>query len=263
MKGLIIILFMFLLSGFTTFSQSAIQKETLPEIKHISAVAQDVICIEVDEGRLLPIIQIPYHAEPSDIITINSRTPLGEPRSVSIDRNGKHLGNLVGKDRKTLVILERVVGVKLDSAAAELSANYMIHSFGHNEYEKAISPLKVWRKTKPTNWAIDTGWPGKAYTARHYLYLKLPYSLKKGESYLLQFPGLNLQKNNIHYTHDPANKRSDAVHVSQIGFRADDPCKYAYLSAWMGTGGAIPILRMSNFQLLKSIQINVFFPAKE
>jgi endoglucanase len=250
MKGLIIILFMFLLSGFTTFSQSAIQKETLPEIKHISAVAQDVICIEVDEGRLLPIIQIPYHAEPSDIITINSRTPLGEPRSVSIDRNGKHLGNLVGKDRKTLVILERVVGVKLDSAAAELSANYMIHSFGHNEYEKAISPLKVWRKTKPTNWAIDTGWPGKAYTARHYLYLKLPYSLKKGESYLLQFPGLNLQKNNIHYTHDPANKRSDAVHVSQIGFRADDPCKYAYLSAWMGTGGGYTYPENIDFSLI-------------
>jgi endoglucanase len=237
MKGLMIISFIHLLSGFTTFSHSAIQNQTLPEIKHVSAVAHDVICIEVDEGRLLPIIQIPYHAEPSDIITINSRTLLGEPRSVGVERNGRHLGDLVGKDRKTLVILERVVGVKLDSAAAELNANYMIHSFGHKEYKRGISTLKVWRKTKPTDWAIDTGWPGKAYTARHYLYLKLPHSLKTGEAYLLQFPGLNLKKTNIHYTHDPINNRSDAVHVSQIGFRADDPCKYAYLSTWMGSGG--------------------------
>jgi endoglucanase len=238
MKGYTIILILLhFLFGFETFSQPAIQNEVLPEIKHVSAVAPDVICIEVDEGRLLPIIQIPYHAEPSDVITVNSRTPLDEPRSVSVKRNGKHLGDLVGKDRKTLVILERVVGEKLDSAAAELNSSYLINSYGHKEYEKPVYPLQIGRKTKPTNWAIDTGWPGKAYTARHYLYLKLPYSLQAGKSYLLQFPGLNLKKNRFHYTHDPTYNRSDAVHVSQIGFRSGDPLKYAYLSTWMGTGG--------------------------
>lgn len=238
MKGYTVILILLhFLFGFETFSQPAIQNEVLPEIKHVSAVAPDVICIEVDEGRLLPIIQIPYHAEPSDVITVNSRTPLDEPRSVSVKRNGKHLGDLVGKDRKTLVILERVVGEKLDSAAAELNSSYLIRSYGHKEYEKPVYPLQIGRKTKPTNWAIDTGWPGKAYTARHYLYLKLPFSLKTGESYLLQFPGLNLKKNRFHYTHDPTYIRSDAVHVSQIGFRSGDPLKYAYLSTWMGTEG--------------------------
>lgn len=239
LKVLTIIVFLIHpLCGFSTaFSQSDFQDRIIPEIKHVSAVAHDVICIEVVEGRLFPIIQIPYHAEPSDIITINSRTPLGEPRSVNVKRNGAHLGTLVGKDRKTLVILERVVGEKLDSSAADLSSSYAISTFGNSEYDKTISPLEVWRKTKPTNWAIDTGWPGNAYTASHSIYLKLPYTLKIGESYLLQFPGLNVKNNSIHYTHDPANNRSEAVHVSQIGFRTDDPYKCAYLSTWMGTGG--------------------------
>jgi endoglucanase len=36
--------------------------------------------------------------------------------------------------------------------------------------------------------------------------------------------------------HDPVYVRSEAVHTSQIGFRADDPDKNAYLSVWMGNG---------------------------
>ena len=38
---------------------------------------------------------------------------------------------------------------------------------------------------------------------------------------------------------DPARLRSEAIHVSQVGFRPDDPAKIAFLSCWMGNGGGV------------------------
>ena len=38
---------------------------------------------------------------------------------------------------------------------------------------------------------------------------------------------------------DSAKLRSDAVHVTHLGFRPDDPAKVAFLSTWMGNGGGL------------------------
>jgi endoglucanase len=210
-----------------------------PHISHLSVVAPDVLCIEIDACKIIPVIQIPYQADSSDVITVSGKTLLGEPRDMFVERNGFPLGCLVGHDRKTLALHERIVGKHLDTTAADIPGNYLIRSFTDENYKKALEPSSVSRKTKPTGWT-DTSWKlakEQFYTAKHYLYLTLPYSLKSGQAYLINLPGLDLDQSAVYYVHDPVQVRSDAVHVSQIGFRADDPDKNAFLSLWMGKAG--------------------------
>lgn len=40
-------------------------------------------------------------------------------------------------------------------------------------------------------------------------------------------------------TYEPSRLRSEAVHVSHLGFRPDDPAKVAFLSCWLGSGGPL------------------------
>ncbi len=210
-----------------------------PQITHVSVVAPDVLCIEVDACKIIPIIQIPYQADPSDVVTVGGKTLLGEPRDMFVSRNGFPLGSLVGPDRKTLVLHERIAGKHLNTTVADLTSSYLISSLTDENYLQPVLPLQVSRKSKPTAWT-DTSWKlnkEQFYTAKHYLYLKLPNPLKTGHAYLINLPDLNLKNSAYYYVHDPVQVRSEAVHVSQIGFRADDPDKNAFLSLWMGKEG--------------------------
>ena len=227
-----------------------------PQLSNVAVVAPDVLCIEIDDCRILPSIQIPYQADPTDVILESGVTGLGEKRVMYVVRNGFPLGTLVGVDRKTLAMYERIVGKHMDTNVADITSSYLISSPGDNNYGKALSPEKVWRKTKPTDWT-NTSWQlasqpdtSQLYTAKHYLYLKLPYSLKTGQSYLISLPALNLNRSAVYYVHDPAYVRSEAVHVSQIGFRADDPEKNAFLSLWMGNGGGYTYPENLDFSLI-------------
>jgi len=210
-----------------------------PVVGNVAAVAPDMICIEIDACRIIPCIQIPYIRDQTDVVTESGKTPLGEIRNMYVVRNGFPLGTLVGLDRKTITLYERLVGKHLDTGVADRTTSYRISSQGDNNYSKGVNPAKVSRKSKPTGWT-DTSWQiGKSqtYTAKHYLYLKLPFPLKAGQTYLISAPDLNLNHSSFYYVHDPVTVRSEAVHVSQIGFRSDDPDKNAFLSLWMGNGG--------------------------
>jgi endoglucanase len=223
-----------------------------PQISNVAAVATDVLCIEIDDCRILPIRQIPYIADSTDVVSVSGTTGLGEKRVMSVVRNGFPLGTLVGIDRKTIALYDRIVGKHLNTNVADTTASYLISSPSDNNYSKALPPVKVWRKSKPTGWT-DTSWQlGRLqqYTAKHYLYLKLPFSLKTGQSYLISLPELNLNHSAFYYVHDPVFVRSEAVHVSQIGFRADDPDKNAYLSLWMGNGGEYTYPENMTFSLI-------------
>ncbi len=223
-----------------------------PQISHVSVVAPDVLCIEIDDCKIIPIRQIPYQADSADIVTVATKTLLGEPRDMFVTRNGFPLGSLVGPDRKILVLHERIAGKHLDTAVADLASSYSISSSTDINYNKPVTPLAVSRKSKPTAWT-DTSWKlakEQFYTANHKLYLKLPYPLKTGDAYLISLPALNLTSSSYYYVHDPVYVRSEAVHVSQIGFRADDPDKNAFLSLWMGNGGGYTYPENLNFSLI-------------
>ncbi len=225
-------------------------KQVLPKINHVCAVASDVICIEVNDCKILPAFQIPYQADSSDVVTIKNYSPLGEPNTVRVSRNGFQLGMLVGKERETLTIYERLNGVHLNTNLADDPINYSISSISEKNYEMNTAPLQVWRKSKPTNWPEENRHGGEFYTAKHFIYLKLPFTLKNKETYFVKLNGLNVEQPAFYYVHDPALIRSEAVHVSQIGFRADDPDKSAFLSLWMGTGGGYTYPENTTFSLI-------------
>ena len=221
-----------------------------PRLTNVAVVAPDVLCIEIDDCRILPAIQIPYQADPTDVVTPKAYSTLGETRTMRVARNGFPLGMLVGKDRKTITLYERIVGKHLNTNVADTTASYLISSPGDNNYSKALPPVKVWRKSKPTNWTEEDRFGGEFYTAKHFLYLKLPYSFKSGNAYLISLPALNLNRSAVYYVHDPAYVHSEAVHVSQIGFRSDDPEKNGYLSLWMGNGGGYAYPENLEFSLI-------------
>ena len=209
-----------------------------PRIENVATVAPDILCIEVSACRILPAVQVPYQQDPGDVITVKNYSPMGEENTVRVERNGFPLGMLVGPGLKTITIYERLAGRHLDTGVADKSANYSIISAGDRNYRDKLSPEKVWRKSKPANYPEENRHGGEFYTAHHYIYLKLPYPLIAGETYFVSLPELALDKSAFYYVHDPMFVRSEAVHASQIGFRADDPEKNAFLSVWMGTGGA-------------------------
>jgi endoglucanase len=210
-----------------------------PAVVNVSAVGPDILCLEIDACRIIPAIQVPYRKDTADVITESGLTGLGEKRNMIVVRNGFPLGALAGKDRQIITIHERVAGKHLDTGKADIPENFLISSTGDDNYLSPVSPDTVFRKSRPTGWT-DTSWQldrTQFYTAKHFLYLILPYPLKPGSTYLISMPALNLDHSAVYYVHDPVFARSEAVHVSQIGFRADDPDKNAFLSVWMGNGG--------------------------
>ena len=224
--------------------------QPLPQIVNIAAVASDILCIEVDACRILPVIQIPYQADTSDVITIKNYSKLGEKITMRVVRNGFPLGMLEGLDRKTITLHDRIVGKHLDLSKADNPQNYMVCSPGDQNYAKGVTPKMIWRKSKPTNWPEENRHGGEFYTAKHFLYLKLPFPLLTGQSYLIKLPELNLSQSAFYYVHDPLFVRSEAIHSSQIGYRSDDIDKNAFLSVWMGNGGGITYPESTIFSLI-------------
>jgi endoglucanase len=70
--------------------------------------------------------------------------------------------------------------------------------------------------------------------------------------YTVRFRELDLDRAAVDYIHDAETVRSEAVHTSQIGFRADDPAKCAFLSIWLGTGGAHSYPQRLRFSLIEA-----------
>jgi endoglucanase len=129
-----------------------------------------------------------------------------------------------------------LVGETLDTEWAQRPGSYTIQSDDDPAYAAGVSPMAVHRKTKPTDMAQTSVW-SFAFPLRHYLYLRLPEPLAEGATYHVQLDEGPLPA--LDYTHDPGLARSEAVHVSQLGFRPSDPAKVAFLSCWMGDGGPL------------------------
>ena len=85
----------------------------------------------------------------------------------------------------------------------------------------------------------------------HTVFLELPYNLKQGKTYAIDFKGNSLK--DIKFTHDLQTTRSEAVHVSHLGFTPNDPAKVAFLSTWMGNGGGLSYGKKVKFWLVDEV----------
>jgi len=103
-------------------------------------------------------------------------------------------------------------------------------------YGGGVQPLAVDLKTRPHEVSRVAGWEFEA-PLEHHFYFRLPRPLVEGASYALSVADGGPQVPS--YTHATRTTRSEAVHVTQVGFRPDDPSKRAFLSTWTGTGGGL------------------------
>ena len=208
-------------------AEAAAPAADTPRLDRVAAVAPDVLCFTIHTGRKIPAHQIPYVADPADKAEGNDR---------AVRRNGALLGWLAGRDEKVVFVPDRLTGTKLDVAKADQVSSWRLSSKGDSGYRKPHGPLQVWRKSKLTDLAHIDAWTWDA-PMEHAVFLKLPKPLVAGKTYDLECPGLRLPGRS--FVFDAATLQSPAIHVTQVGFRPDDPAKVAFLSCWMGTGGGL------------------------
>lgn len=213
--------------------RSAIATAPAPEIQAVFPISSEIIGLEVQAGSLQHAQQTPYQAQVGDRREPESDQP---DASIWLKRNQKVIGSLVGPDQDMLYGFDRLISQPLDTRWADNPLHYRLSSPDDTHYAIAQHPTAVFRKTKPS----DRGRVGHheiAWPLNHRLYLQLPMALRVGKTYRLELSGQKLPPQTWQY--QPMEQWSEAIHVSQIGFRPDDPVKVAFLSTWLGSGGAL------------------------
>ncbi|NDJ16069.1 glycoside hydrolase family 9 protein [Myxacorys almedinensis] len=204
-----------------------------PQIKVSQAylVKPDILALRIDSGQMVLGKQVPYQKQFGD--QVKQPRPTGDDW---VRRKGQEIGSLVGKQRNILRTFDQVVGERLDPQWADRQTSYQISSSNDSGYSSDKTPTAVFRKSKPTNMARIGSWKFD-FPIAHTVYLKLPSALQPGKTYQVNFSGENVEK--LAFKYEPNVTRSEAVHVSQLGFHPNDSAKVAFLSTWMGNGGKV------------------------
>ena len=216
-------------------------------IEDVYTVQPDILAVSLIDGKIIRGKKEPYIKKEGD--TVDS--PDWEKW---IHRDGKIIGAAVGPDSSKIKYLDDFKPGIIEKTYKQvgfiiLNAKkiYKVTSKDDIKFSSGIQPEEVFRKGKPIDQARIDGWKF-GWPIRHVVYLKLPESLTKGKTYTVSFGNLKLPEYKFKYT--PESIRSEAVHISHIGFRPDDSAKVAFLSCWMGDGKGIKYDNSLPFQVL-------------
>lgn len=193
-----------------------------PVVEAVYAAAPSILALVIHTGHLTPSHLSAYRPQPGDKAKPHDN-------GVSLLRGEQEIGYLIGPKQDGLVTFEGFSGDPLLTTEADDPANYQISSADDPAFAGGTGPVSVSRKTKPDDWQQ----PKQVnLTFRHVIYLSLPHPLTPGKTYTLTLSNINVQKRVVTLAFHPAAVQSESVHVSQIGFRPDDPQKRAFLSVW-------------------------------
>ena len=198
-------------------------------VTDVYTVQPNIVAVRLEVGKTLYGQQVPYESDPHDQIQIQRQTHW-------LKRDNQELGVLVGRERDILYPYDQYEGGGLDTDWVDQTVSYHITSVEDINYKTEVPPITVFRKSKPKDIAHTArqryDWP-----MVHTVYLNFPQPLNPDKTYQLMFPGSELPVQTFKY--EPEVDRSEAVHISHLGFRPDDPAKVAFLSLWMGNGGGL------------------------
>ncbi len=210
-----------------------------PEVTHVCTVAPDVLVITVQAGKYGRNELVPYQPQSGDEIVEeekdkpryrveNGRVVTYYTRVLYRQLQGTRTRvGLISPDGRYLFMEGRSTGTPLDETAVDYPEAYRIQSRDDARYHEPLSPLAVYRKSKPNA-------PSRPLPYQHTLSLKLPHALREGCTYTIFLHGINTAQKKVTYVHRPRQTVSLAVHAIQTGYRPDDPFKRAYYSFWMG-----------------------------
>ncbi|MEM6364632.1 MAG: hypothetical protein AAF745_09415, partial [Planctomycetota bacterium] len=223
-----------------------------PEVIHIGMAGERLIGLEIQAGRIPPSRPMKYESQDGDQLKETGKPQLAwkdgrpaiVPGAIEVFRN-----DAKGRQRKLGVLVQQAgtvwsqkrVGEPLDLDVIDEPAAYRISIDGRDVF----SPLAVYRKSKPNSVAMVSG----DVTGQHFVYLKIPQSIAGDASVKVELFGLNTRQPFVEFKNDSKSVRSEAIHVSYLGYRPTDPVKRAYVSLWTGTGGG-QTPRVDRFELL-------------
>ncbi|MCU0320134.1 MAG: glycoside hydrolase family 9 protein [Flavobacteriales bacterium] len=124
----------------------------------------------------------------------------------------------------------------LDIALAMTAATYTIGSADDPGYATATAPVQVWRKSRTQG--VRDYWPEYQRLLEHWVYLQLPQPMQEGATYTVTCPLLVANNAQQTFTFAYKQRRSEAIHVNQVGYVTGALKKYAYLYHHTGDGGA-------------------------
>lgn len=231
-----------------TAAREAYTKEQtgrLPEVKLVSLVAPDILSIVIKAQRVVPVQFGKYVPAEGDEKKPQKR-PDGTVIQADLIREGTRIGRLLGPKLDWFATDERMEGDRLLTFHADEPANYTVRSDDDPAFSGGFKPLAVYRKTVPR----DVVLPHSGYVTRHRVYLKLPSPVTGGKTYSIKVDNVNVSSGQLTFAADLPRTLSESVHVNQIGYRPDDPIKRAFLSVWLGTGGAYSFAEGMNFSLI-------------
>lgn len=211
-------------------------------ISQIQPVKPDFLGVVITTGQVEYGSLQPYRTEKDDKFLTS------DPENTWLIRNGQVKGALLGtKDEAHLMGFDELSGKTLNLPQADDRTQYLLSSPDDPDYKEPLGPVAVFRKTRPTD-LLRTSKERLTAPLEHTLYLKLPRPLQTGRQYVLAFK--NKQLPDLSFRYDPRMMRSEAVHMSHIGFRPDDPVKVAFLSLWAGSGGPVDFRAGTAFHVL-------------
>ncbi|MEO0394630.1 MAG: PA14 domain-containing protein [Cyanobacteria bacterium P01_A01_bin.137] len=203
------------------------------EVTHAHTVSSNVVALRIKTGEVARGKQASYRAEADDNIRDDGW----------VFRNGEALGWIIRGEPDKIWLVDDYVGPKLDTNWADNLNNYQILDASG----AVITPVNVYRKSKIDDMAQTGVWDFE-WPTNHTIYLELPDELAVGETYQFNFAGDFLQ--DTEFVYKPEEIRSEAVHVSHLGFDPDDAVKVAFLSTWMGSGGGLDYSSGQTFWLI-------------
>lgn len=125
----------------------------------------------------------------------------------------------------------------LDLESASRVVSYQVWQQGKGGKKQAVHPVRVGRKSKPTDFAfkMENGkWP---VVMEHWVYLELPFSLQENGNYTLKVSSDDGEPEEHSFRFRAQETFSPSIHINQLGFTPESDCKYAYISHWMGDLG--------------------------
>ena len=177
------------------------------------AVNSKTLALRIETGEITPGKQEKYVEQAGDFINDGV-----------VFREGRAVGQLVDNGR-VIRTYDTFSGSELNETWATNADNYRIDG---------VKPLRAFTKSKIADSALTEGYKFK-FAKEHTIFLEMPEAMEVGKRYTIDFRGDQLEDRT--FTFSPQTERSEAVHVSHLGFHPNDPAKVAFLSTWLGPEG--------------------------
>ena len=204
-------------------------RDTQPRI---GLVAPNILAVPIIDGMVLHGMQESYSSKFFDYIHAEKYSA-----NQWLVRNGEKVGILVGPNKSTLFRFDRVVGRIHDLRWIDKPAAYQLSSSSDPDFANPTVPVRVSRKSRPTDLAEIAPEVFAPPPLLHTLYLQFSSPIREGHEYTLRIQNGQLPDQVLRF--NSAQVRSESIHVNTLGFHPEDERKIGFLSTWLGSAGAL------------------------